>query len=213
MHIADYRHVVWDWNGTLLDDVWLAVETINTMLRKRRMAPIDRHDYLRHFDFPVVDYYRRVGFDLDKEDFAQVAIEFIELYESRRFECRLHRDAPRAIDALARAGIGQSVLSATQNDSLRAYVEHFDLARRFEEILGLPDHYAHGKTDLARDWMRRTAPRPQETILVGDTTHDAEVAEALGIDCILVARGHQSADKLAATGRPVAIDIAALIQP
>jgi len=203
LNLAKYRHIVWDWNGTLLDDVWLAVATMNTLLERRGMPLIDKDEYVRHFDFPVIDFYRHVGFDFDAEPFEVVAIEFIDAFEARRFECRLHPGAVATLDALRARGFAQSVLSATQHDSLRQYVAHFGIQDRFSHIFGLGDHFAHGKTDLAHHWLATSRAAPGEALLIGDTIHDAHVARAIGVDCFLIAHGHQLRDKLEQTGAPV----------
>lgn len=198
-----YRHILWDWNGTLLDDRWLAVETINGMLGRRGMQLIGVEDYLAHFDFPVVDYYRRLGFDFQREAFEVVAHEFIADYESRRFECRLHPDALPALESAREARMPQSLLSATRQDSLFQFVDFFGLAAYFEELAGLSDHYAHGKVERGRLWLRHQELDPADVLMIGDTRHDHEVAAALGMDCLLVAHGHQPRVRLEACGAPV----------
>ena len=59
-----YKHIMWDWNGTLLNDSHMAVMVINQTLAKRDMPTIDHERYQQIFGFPVIDYYRRLGFDL-----------------------------------------------------------------------------------------------------------------------------------------------------
>ena len=52
-----YKHIIWDWNGTLLDDRWLCIEAINKTLTKRNMNTITDNEYVELFCFPVKDYY------------------------------------------------------------------------------------------------------------------------------------------------------------
>jgi phosphoglycolate phosphatase len=72
-----YKHIVWDWNGTLLDDAWLCVEILNSMLAARRMQTTTLEQYQNDFDFPVYNYYVKLGFDFSKEDYDTVAREYI----------------------------------------------------------------------------------------------------------------------------------------
>ena len=81
-------HVIWDWNGTLLDDVWLCVDIINAMLGRRGVPALDRERYRRIFDFPVPIYYERAGFDFSRETFAAAADEFCDEAARRVGECR-----------------------------------------------------------------------------------------------------------------------------
>ena len=91
--MSAYRHVIWDWNGTLLDDAWLCVEITSGLLRRRHLEPLTPERYERLFDFPVRIYYERLGFDLEAESFEEIGSEFIEEYRVRRYECRLQEGA------------------------------------------------------------------------------------------------------------------------
>ena len=77
------RHIIWDWNGTLINDIWLVVEIMNKMLKKRSLSEIDLKKYREIFDFPVIDYYAKLGFDFSKESFEELTVEFIGEYYAR----------------------------------------------------------------------------------------------------------------------------------
>ena len=115
-----YDHVIWDWNGTLLDDVDLVVDIMNGLLAPRGLRPLDVPRYHEVFTFPVRDYYERLGFDFAREPFEELAIEFITGYSARWPEADLRSGARRGIDELARRGLGQSVLSATLSTMRRS---------------------------------------------------------------------------------------------
>ena len=190
------KHIIWDWNGTLIDDAWLCVEILNTFLAEQGLDSIDHVQYREVFDFPVRNYYRRLGFDFSKESFEDIADRYIEIYNARRFECRLHRDAHRVIRAFADAGVGQSILSAYEQTSLEQFVDHFGLTDSFEQILGLDNYLAGGKLDNGRRLIDRLGHKGSEAVLIGDTTHDLDVARVIGVDCLLLVGGHQSLEKL-----------------
>ena len=66
----------------------------------------------------------------------------------------------------------------------------------FDELLGLTDIHAHSKAEIGLYWK---AQHPDAIpLLIGDTDHDAAVAAAMGIDCILVSAGHQNRETLQA---------------
>ncbi|MCX7818988.1 MAG: HAD family hydrolase [Kiritimatiellae bacterium] len=201
--LQSVRHVVWDWNGTLFDDAWLCVEIMDRLLRRYGLPGLTPERYAATFDFPVRDYYRRLGFDFARTPFERVGAEFIEEYERRKLECRLRRGARAAITRLARRGIGQTVISAYREDTLRQLLRHFGLDRYMEAIVGAHDIYAAGKGERALEWFRAAGWRGCEVLVIGDTTHDAAIARAMGAQCRLVLAGHQSAARLAATGWPV----------
>ena len=199
-----YTHILWDWNGTLLDDVAWCMACINAMLNKRGLPALDTVEaYRAVFGFPVIDYYRRAGFDFEKEPYVNLAAEFIDRYygyESRPNDSRLavFPGAAETLSAFREAGVRQILLSASEMNYLLAQVNQFGMAVYFDEILGISDIYAAGKTELGIGYIRRE--KPEKAVLIGDTPHDLDVARALGVYCILVASGHQSKDALLSAG-------------
>jgi phosphoglycolate phosphatase len=200
---APCRHVVWDWNGTLFDDAWLCVEVMDGLLRARGLPGLTAARYASLFDFPVRDYYVRLGFDFARDPFEAVGAEFIRLYEGRRLECGLQAGAREAIEAVRAAGVGQSVLSAYRHDTLGELLRHFGLRDRFDHVVGGDDIYAFGKREQGIALLRRIGVPAADVLVVGDTVHDAEVAAAMGAGCVLVPCGHQTRARLAATGARV----------
>jgi phosphoglycolate phosphatase len=203
LDFTKYKHIIWDWNGTLLDDAWLCVEILNRMLRRRGMKTITLAKYQRNFDFPVINYYTNLGFDFDKEPFDNIAREYIHAYESQRCRCHLRENIIDIIKQLRTRGFLQSVLSASQQSSLIQALEIFGLTGFFENTVGLDDYYAHSKVDAGRKLLTHLAVGPEKILLIGDTTHDYEVACQLGADCLLLPAGHQSKEKLLAVGAKV----------
>jgi phosphoglycolate phosphatase len=194
-----YRHVIWDWNGTLLDDVSYSVELMNTLLVRHGLARIDVARYRSIFDFPIRLYYERAGFDLSGAGvFETLGREWMTAYEAGRFTCPLQAGARDILEAVTSAGMTQSILSAYQRDSLPGIVGHFGLVEYFVRLLGLDDIWARSKLELGRRWLAGLEVPPSQILLVGDTLHDLDVAQALGIDCVLVEIGHQSSERLRA---------------
>lgn len=198
-----YKHIIWDWNGTLLDDAWLCVEALNTILRRRGREPIGLDTYRQHFGFPVARFYEFLGFAGDDASFHAISREFLRAYGERWHACRLHEGAETALRRLSAAGATHSVLSAAQQEALESGVRHFGLEHHFQGLVGLDNIYAHGKLDQGRAWVRRLGCAASEILFVGDTLHDHEVAQAIGADCVLVPHGHYSADRLRGAAAPV----------
>jgi phosphoglycolate phosphatase len=210
MKRSPYRHVIWDWNGTLLDDLDLCIDVMNGLLRRRGLPPMDRARYHAVFGFPVRDYYQRLGFDFARDSFEQLSVEFIAGYEARRRECNLQPGARATLAALQQAGVTQSILSAYREATLKEIVAHFGLTPHFIRLTGLDNIYAHSKAELGRAWVAELALPGDEILMVGDTLHDLEVAREMGVDCVLVAGGHQSAERLRRQTDRVLIDLNAL---
>nr|WP_319510650.1 HAD hydrolase-like protein [uncultured Draconibacterium sp.] len=197
------QSIIWDWNGTLLNDLDFCISTINVLLKKRQLDILDRFSYKEVFSFPVKDYYEAIGFDFSKEDFSIPAREFIDLYNSGVPRCNLHAAAIEVLEHFKNMGLRQFVLSAMQQDMLEKTLEHQNILHYFEGVAGLNDHYAVSKIERGEQLIRRYSINKAEATIIGDTNHDFEVAQQLEIDCILVADGHQSVERLEATGAKV----------
>jgi len=195
--------IIWDWNGTLLDDAEICRKAINKMLKARDLCELSIEKYREVFTFPVIDYYKEIGFDFEREEWEKVAMEFINLYISALPDCRLAPFVPYTLEAFNKKGYRQAIISAMQHDALLKSVSDLGISDFFEYIGCIGDHYGGGKIDNARNYLSRTGLNPAQITLIGDTIHDSEVAVELGCNCILVSTGHQSHQRLQKTGLTV----------
>ena len=203
--------VIWDFNGTLIDDVDLVVQTMNGQLVRRGLAPVTVSQYRDAFGFPVEDYYRRMGMTFDQESMAEFSAEFFAGYESQLAACPIYEGLSNAQARLAKAGLRQFVLSAMEERMLREALEALGIMDRFVAAYGLEHQEADSKVSRGRDLLADFDIRPETALLVGDTAHDADVAKSLGLACALVARGHQSRARLEETRHPVYDDVEELM--
>ncbi len=217
--MQDLKTIFWDWNGTLLNDTHICIDAMNILLRERKKKELDEEVYRDIFTFPVRDYYVKAGFDFTEEPFEIPAIEFIENYDNMVRSAALFGDARQALETFKNEGYIQMILSAMQNEFLHDLVNNHQINHYFSRISGIDNHYASGKVDNARKLIAGLDGQSAEIIMIGDTVHDHEVGEELGIRVILVSRGHQSEERLKKTGREVAqnfdevIKICPLINP
>ncbi|MBM3278776.1 MAG: HAD family hydrolase [Candidatus Handelsmanbacteria bacterium] len=196
-----YRRLIWDWNGTLLDDAWLAVEVMSHMRQRQGLPPLAGEQYQRLFGFPLQDYCVRLGFAAG--DFPALNAEFSRAYEARRLECSLQPGAAAVLAAVRQAGLEQAVLSAYHQPFLTQIVGHLGLEPHFAAVAGLDNPYAEGKAARGKRLLKELGWAPDQVLLVGDTDHDCEVAAALGVACALFPSGHQHLDRLEQCGVPV----------
>ena len=196
--------VLWDWNGTLLDDLELCVDALNRLLAIHGYSErYDRAAYLEIFGFPVQEYYLRAGFDFEKHPFDLLAKRYMDHYVPASRVCPVSAGGRETLDAIRAMGLRQVVLSASRIETLTQQVEQRGLRGCFDELLGLGDIYAKSKVELGKNWMAGQGLDPACAVMVGDTVHDAEVAAAMGTRCVLYAGGHQARHILEATGLPV----------
>jgi phosphoglycolate phosphatase len=199
--------IFWDWNGTLLDDVLVCIDCMNGMLRKRRMQEIDQNFYKTIFNFPVRDYYERLGFDFSIDKFEDLSIEFISSYNSRVKDAALQSSALKALRFFEKQKKKQIIISAMEQQMLDKLLELHQIRHYFGDVVGLSDIYANGKVELAEKYISDNNINPERAIFIGDTLHDAEVAEALEIELILVSNGHHSKERLSINGYQIIDDL------
>ena len=188
--------IFWDWNGTLLNDVDLCVNSMNQLLRKRHLPLMDRKRYRDVFSFPVKDYYEQVGFNFKKEAFEIPAHEFMDIYHRFLTETQLFPCATEILEYFNHHGFRQVILSAMEHQSLMKTLKDRGILKYFDSVSGIDNIYAGGKIEMARTLFQKMKISKKEAVLIGDSLHDYEVANELGIAHWLVAAGHQSKKRL-----------------
>ncbi len=206
------RSIIWDWNGTLLDDVAVSLKSVNRLLAERNLEILTPGRYHEVFTFPVQEYYERIGFDFSKEPFDIVAHQFIEIYNEEVRHCGLHDEAEAVLEFIREKGMKQYILSAMEQELLEETVNRNGISAFFEDMCGLDNKYAVSKVETGMKLIRKNHLRPEETLLIGDTTHDFDAATAIGCACILVANGHQPRHRLEPTGATIIGNIKELIK-
>lgn len=202
------HYIIWDWNGTLLDDVDLCIESINQLLDKEALPKLqDRDSYQRVFRFPIIEYYRDAGFDFDKRSFPELAQDYMEYYQPRSLSCHLHFGVKEVLQRFQDAGYVQVLLSASKIEFLLEQLSMYDIRPYFTEVLGLDNTHAHSKAELAKEFAKRHEKNAASMVFIGDSVHDFEVAQGANADCVLIANGHEHIEKLQATGCKVVADI------
>ncbi len=206
-----YKHIIWDWNGTLLDDRWLCVEGINQALVKRDLLPISEDRYRKIFTFPVKEYYKKLGFDFESEPFEVAGDEFVDYYGKNFHKAKLQKGTRTLLSEIQSESISQSILSAAMESYLKSWVYAHKLEIYFSEIVGIDNQYADGKIQEGIKLINKLPFKSEDIAMIGDTNHDSDVAEELNINCILINHGHVDSKRLKKTGRTVVSNLMDII--
>ncbi|MES2769837.1 MAG: HAD hydrolase-like protein [Bdellovibrionota bacterium] len=194
--VSSYEHVIWDWNGTLLDDLDIAVDALGALLDEHNIPRVTNDQYKNVFRFPVMEYYKDVGFDLEKVSFDYLCDRFVQEYNHKRAHlAQLFEGTPDILTAIKNQKM-QSILSAGQQGHLNDITKFLNIDHLFDNIFGLGDFYAASKIERGRQLLEVSGKDLSKTIMIGDTDHDHAVGKNLGIDILLIADGHQNYDKL-----------------
>jgi len=197
------RHVIWDWNGTLLNDVELCVFILNDLLAKNQRPAISLDQYRKTFFFPVAKFYKSLGLPSSGPDYYEMASTYIQAYRKKFKECSLTKDATEVAHILSDMGISQSVLSAGKQKDVENFVHHYDLSTWMTLISGASNIEAKGKEECAKKHIAKLPFEPYEVLLIGDTLHDLEVANLIGCEILLFSGGHVDKCRLDSVSKPV----------
>ena len=206
MNIKNYTDILWDFNGTILDDVDAGIKSVNTLLERRGLKTLDsRNAYYGVFGFPIIEYYKRLGFDFEKEDYkTEVAPEWVKEYIENSKSAGLRQGVTELLAFFKRNGLRQTVISASESKMLERQLKDLGVREYFDGIYGLDNIHAAGKSSIGLLW-RQNNPDAKDLFL-GNTVHDAEVAVEIHADCILIEGGHSSPEELKSTGHTTAAD-------
>ncbi len=190
--------LIWDFNGTVMDDVGASVRAVNAMLARRSLPLITQEWYTLHLVMPLEAFYTSVGLDMQKEPLALVSEEFQQ-------ECKKHPrpvfpEVEQALVDFSKQGIRQLLFSSLYHDTLLAQAKERGIQGYFDGIEGLKDRSLGGKEQAVSAYLSAHGITPQETLVIGDLTTDAQMARYIGAPCALIPKGHQHRRVLAQTG-------------
>ena len=201
--LSGKKHIIWDWNGTLLDDLSIAVSAISKVLVKKNMPPLGIEKYQEIFGFPIKSYYEKLGLATDDKNFHLLSHEFHKNYDNEFSSCGLHRGVEVFLQEVKALNITQSILSAAQQEWLVKQLQHFGIHDYFNHVFGLTDFLGQSKVTRGLQLIEQAGFDRTATIMIGDTDHDVEVARELGIDVVIYADGHQSIERFVHLKVPV----------
>jgi phosphoglycolate phosphatase-like HAD superfamily hydrolase len=197
------KHVVWDWNGTLIADFEATVESVNEVMVAFGCPRISAGDYSRHYQRPVRGFYEQImDRRVDDGTWGEIDALFHREYHRRVPEISLAADATDALARVASAGRTQSLLSMWFHDRLVHEVDRRGIARWFSRVEGNHAEVGEPKTLALTRHLAALRLDGDEVLVVGDAIDDVEAASAVGARAVLVATTHHP-ERLARAGVPV----------
>lgn len=205
------KYIFLDFNGTIIDDVDLCLDLLNEILMKQHKPILNKEQYKAIFTFPVKKYYTLAGINFEQESFESLAKWFINKYQPLSLKCGLYPHIEETFQTLKEMGYHLVILSASEQKNLKEQCDSYGITPYFDAILGIENIHAEGKIGIALDYMKKTQLRKEDILFVGDTLHDLEVAQAMGVQAVLVSCGHQSIEVLQKGNVPILSDVTKLV--
>ncbi len=185
-----YQYIFWDFNGTIIDDVHNALGCVNDLLARKKRSPITLNEYYNYVETPIIGFYRHI-LPPEELDFDEISKLFHEDYARRIVDTQLAEGAYEIMHSLKEQGARQYIVTANHIDEVTNLIKKFGIFDCVEQVLGADNTRAESKTERAKTLFDSLNIHPNDAIFIGDTLHDLETANALGIDCVLVEYGHQ----------------------
>jgi phosphoglycolate phosphatase-like HAD superfamily hydrolase len=194
---ANTKFIVWDWNGTLQDDLPISVECANINLSSLGKPPIDEHVYRELFEVPIERFYRKLG--LTDEELSQsltpLQDSYFDNYDKLVASADFRPGAREILDFTSEHGIMHIILSNHLTDAITKDLHRLKKREHFREVLAWPSRemqFLHPKGDFLAAFMDNTGLRPENGIIVGDTPEEVFVARALGLVSVAISGGYNS---------------------
>lgn len=185
-----YHNILWDWNGTLIDDAVTSLNCVNDMLTEMGKPLITMEQYYTYVETPIIGFYRHILTE-DELDFPSISKSFHNSYNNRLNETKLSLNTLNVLKSLKENGAKQYIITATKEENAKNLTIKYGVNEYFDGIFGADNTLAESKVERALKFFNDNNINPADTVFVGDTLHDLETANALGVDCILVTFGHQ----------------------
>ena len=192
-----YKYIMWDWNGTLLNDVGASLSSVNDMLAKRNMPPMDIERYKDIIGVPIRGFYEK-AFDLSKENYDEILRDYNEGYLRHLPEHGLTDGVPEMLEFFKNEGCTQLIISSSNNEQLTTNVKKFGVYDYFDAVLGAEGYKAESKIERAVNYLKNH--EEGRVLVIGDLVHDWEMADEIGADCVLVTSGHEKLERMLQSG-------------
>lgn len=186
-----FRNLIFDWSGTLVDDLGPVIEATNAVLGQYHLPPLDRESFRRQFRLPYREFYA--------EKLPHVPLEELEHHFRRAFAAAVTPvtvlpHAREKLEWCRTCGIRAFVLTSMDSNAFEHQMDELGMRDYFEATYsGVLD-----KRELIHWILETRGLDPAETAFVGDMTHDVETARHGGVSSIAVLTGYNHPEILAA---------------
>jgi len=198
--------IVFDWNGTILADTLPALEASNICLEFFGRPPISLARFHETFDFPVIHFYTRNGCSVDeiiaRQDESNIL--FQSNYERLAANTRTRSGARALLQTLNDAGAHCMVLSNYRTEKIAHHVHRLKLEPYFRHICanhcdGTSILHSTSKLERLQKYMDIHGFAPRDTVIIGDSLEEPDIAHKLGLTCISITGGVASESRLKRT--------------
>jgi phosphoglycolate phosphatase len=198
------KHIVFDWNGTLLDDIHALHSCTNKLLESEGHAPVDIHAFRSSYDIPFRRFYENFRFTGEQID-KLMSLEnsaFHEHYEPLADRAGLRPGAVELFDHAKANGIDMLILSNHLVDPIKAQLRRLEVESYFKAVLAYADRTVQFRDMTKGERLRRFrmngGGHPPEALIVGDSLEEIDIAREQNLISVAITGGCVSEERLRA---------------
>jgi phosphoglycolate phosphatase len=193
---VSYQLVIFDWDGTLMDSTAVIASALQSACRDVGIAlPSDR-DARFVIGLGAVDTFNHVAPTLDEEGRRRLSERYRHHFLAREHEAPLYEGVREMLTDLHGRGRRLAVATGKARRGLDRVLDATGLRPWFEATRCADEGFAKPHPDMLLMLMDITGVEPRHAIMIGDTTHDLELAANAGVDAISVSYGAHDDDLL-----------------
>jgi phosphoglycolate phosphatase len=195
---AAQKTIIYDWNGTLIDDTRYCFEAVNYALACHGFMQASFEDFTKFYDAPFSNLWCGLGVPRDQFNSLIHVLysSFHKIFGAREESAKPRKGAQETLQNIGRAQIGQCVLSNHFCSSIRRQADAYKLGGFLTSILANEniDDQKKGiaKSDRLARYMRANQIAPENVIIVGDTPEETRIGKELKLITVALLGGYAS---------------------
>ncbi len=199
------KNIIFDFNGTILDDAYLCYSCEKNLIGNPPNFKDFTFDIYRDiFCHPITDYYDILGLTDEEYHFDELNKNFFDQYQERyKDEVKLFDGVKETLTYFKNKGYRLFILSATEINLLKEQLEFLGILHYFDDLIASTKKDSQGKKEYGKVFVDKYGLNKENSILIGDTTHDFETAEHLNVNVLLFDQGHNSKKQLEKLNAPI----------
>ena len=201
-----YELVVWDWDGTIMDSTPTIVQCIQQACRDLDF-PVPEDSIASHvIGLGVHDSLRRVVPSIDPAHFPKLVDRFRFHYLAKDHELHLFQGMRELLEDLKTQGFMLGVATGKPRRGLDRSLRHHQLGHIFHDTRTADESFSKPHPGMLLDLSDSLQVPVRKILMIGDTTHDLEMAQAAGVDGVAVTYGAHPADALRSANSLACLD-------
>ncbi len=191
-----YDLIVFDWDGTLFDSTALIVRAIQAACRDLG-APVPSDQQAAHvIGLGLQDALQRAVPDLPAERYPELGQRYRQHYFARQAQVTLFAGVPELLTRLRERNHWLAVATGKSRQGLDEALRLSGLDRVFDATRTADETRSKPHPQMLQELMREFGADPERTLMIGDTTHDLQLAANAGTDAVAVAYGAHPPEQL-----------------